>query len=139
VNFDEKNYYFVSMSKNIFELEYEIKASAKMVFPYLSSASGLATWFAEDVNIMPNGLFDFIWDDESHLGKVSIKKANKTVVIDLEEGDEENKIIFDLDINEFTQSLFIKVTDGSDMADSFEESEEIWNALFEELREQFGG
>ena len=125
------------MSVNIFELEYEIKASAKMVFPFLSSASGLATWFADDVNIKPNGMFDFIWDDESHLGSLTVKKANKTVVIDLEEG--ENKIIFDLDINEFTQSLFIKVTDGSDMADSIEECEEIWDTLFEELREQFGG
>ena len=133
----KKNHYFGVMSVNIFELEYEIKASAKMVFPFLSSASGLATWFADDVNIKPNGMFDFIWDDESHLGSLTVKKANKTVVIDLEEG--ENKIIFDLDINEFTQSLFIKVTDGSDMADSIEECEEIWDTLFEELREQFGG
>jgi len=88
---------------------------------------------------MPDGLFDFIWDNESHLGKVTIKKANKTVAIDLKEEDQEKKIIFDLDINEFTQSLFIKVTDGSDMADTFEESEEIWDTLFEELRDQFGG
>lgn len=127
------------MSTNIFELEYEIKASAKMVFPFLSSASGLASWFADDVNIKPNGLFDFIWDGENHLGRVNIKKANKTVVIELEDGDEDNAITFDLEVNEFTQSLFLKVVDGSDMADSDEECADIWDGLIDELKDQFGG
>lgn len=122
---------------NVFELEYEVKASAKVVFPYLSTASDLALWFADDVIIRPNGQFDFIWDGENHLGSVQIKKQNKEVLIELE-GDE-NYITFQLDTNEFTQSLFLKITDASDMADSEEECADIWDGLVDGLKDQFGG
>ena len=39
------------MSKQKFVGEYPINASRKMLFPYLSTASGLCEWFADDVNI----------------------------------------------------------------------------------------
>ena len=126
------------MSANIFELEYEVRASAKMVFPYLSTASGLASWFADDVIIKPRGEFDFLWDGEHHIGHVNIKKQNKEVRIDLE-GDDETYVNFELDTNEFTQSLFLKIIDASDMADSDEECAEIWDGLVEEMKDQFGG
>ena len=84
-------------------------------------------------------MFDFIWDGENHLGKVNVKKVNKSVVIELEGGDDDNTIMFDLEVNEFTQSLFLKVVDGSDMADSDEECADIWDGLIDELKDQFGG
>jgi len=40
------------MGKNKFITEFEINASQKILFPYLSTASGLAQWFADDVNTM---------------------------------------------------------------------------------------
>ena len=39
------------MSKQKFVGEYPINASRKMLFPYMSTASGLSLWFADDVNI----------------------------------------------------------------------------------------
>lgn len=125
------------MSVNIFELEYEVRASSKMVFPYLSTASGLASWFADDVIIKPKGEFDFLWDGEHHIGHVTIKKQNKEVLIDLE--GEGNYVSIELETNEFTQSLFLKIVDASDMADSDEECAEIWDGLVDELKDQFGG
>ena len=39
------------MPKQKFIGEYQINASRKMLFPYLSTATGLCQWFADDVNI----------------------------------------------------------------------------------------
>ena len=39
------------MAKQKFVGEYPINASRKMLFPYLSTATGLCQWFADDVNI----------------------------------------------------------------------------------------
>ena len=39
------------MAKQKFVGEFEINASKAMLFPYLSTASGLSQWFADDVNI----------------------------------------------------------------------------------------
>ncbi|MFK7900091.1 MAG: START-like domain-containing protein [Cyclobacteriaceae bacterium] len=126
------------MSDTVFELEYEIKASIKMIFPYISSASGLANWFCDDVVIKPNGKHDFIWDNESHIGDINIKKMNKSVSIVYDEGDN-NYVNLELTENEFTQSIFIKVEDASDMADTHEDCDDIWVALIDDLKENFGG
>lgn len=47
------------MSKKSFQAEFEINASKKMLFPYLNSASGLSQWFADDVTINEDKIFNF--------------------------------------------------------------------------------
>ncbi|MGB0194868.1 MAG: START-like domain-containing protein, partial [Schleiferiaceae bacterium] len=37
------------MEKVKFELEFPLRASPKMLFPFLSSPSGLSEWFCDDV------------------------------------------------------------------------------------------
>ena len=57
------------MSKQKFMGEYSINASRKMLFPYLSTASGLSLWFADDVNINNiNKTLIFIVDGEGFWG-----------------------------------------------------------------------
>ena len=51
------------MPKQKFVGEYQIKASRKMLFPYLSTATGLCQWFADDVNI--NYLWESLPDKDS--------------------------------------------------------------------------
>jgi molecular chaperone HtpG len=40
------------MAATHFEFEYEIKASPKVIYPYLSTASGLQQWFADKVTVI---------------------------------------------------------------------------------------
>ena len=67
------------MEKIKFVAEYELRASPKMLFPYISTASGLSQWFASKVNTMPEQRFDFQWDNESHIARQVSMRQNKGV------------------------------------------------------------
>jgi uncharacterized protein YndB with AHSA1/START domain len=131
--------------KHRYIAEYEINASVKMLFPYLSTPQGLAEWFAETVNIVQHGadkLYDIIWDGESHLAKITAIRTNahvKYVFIDEAETDDHNLsfIEFKLVHSDMTDTSFLKIIDFSDM-DSDTDLGELWGGLVEQLRNNVG-
>ncbi|MEP2025821.1 MAG: START-like domain-containing protein [Reichenbachiella sp.] len=127
------------MSKFKFVGEFEVRASKKMLYPYLSTASGLAQWFADDVNIDEDKIFTVIWDGEENKAKMTSHRTNSQVKFEfISEDDDPNYVEFKIDMNELTQSVFIRVTDYSDMDDE-QELEELWESLMTNLREIVGG
>lgn len=133
------------MGKAKFIYEFEINASRKMLFPYFSTASGLSQWFADDVNLNEDKVFNFVYDDTDHKAKLSVHRLNSMVRFDFikENGQEDNAdepdfIEFKLEANELTQTTFIKVTELADY-DSPEEHEEVWGNLMNNLKEIVGG
>ena len=129
------------MNKFKYTAEFEMRASPKMLFPYLNSASGLAEWFADDVNIDDRKFFHFIWDGVNHSAKLSSQRSNKYVKFDFvpADGEEDNAFIeFKVDQSEMTQSTFLKVVDYSEMDDE-RDLVELWQNLVEKLREIVGG
>lgn len=127
------------MSKFKFVGEYEVRASKKMLYPYLSTASGLAQWFADDVNINEDKVFTVIWDGEENKARMVSHRTNSQVKFEFISDDEEPSYVeFKIDMNELTQSVFIRVTDYSDMDDE-KELEELWESLMTNLREIVGG
>jgi len=128
------------MSKFQFVGEYEFKASRKMLFNYLSTASGLAQWFADDVNINEDKTFTIIWDGEENLARMVSHRLNSQVRFDfISEGDDDpNYVEFRIDVNELTEAVFIRVTDYSEMDDELELTD-LWDHLMADLREIVGG
>jgi uncharacterized protein YndB with AHSA1/START domain len=131
------------MGKFKFVTEFEVKASQKMLFPYISSASGLSQWFADDVNINEDKVFIFLWDGEEHRAKKVSQKLNLSVKFEFlpeEEEDEEdpNYIELKLNVNELTQSVYLQITDYSDFDDQ-EEQQELWENQVYLLKEMIGG
>ena len=129
------------MGKAKFVGEYEINASQKMLFPYLSTASGLAEWFADDVNINEDKVYSFFWDGEEHRAKKVSQKVNHHVrfefVSDYED-DDPAYIELKLEVNELTQSVFISITDYSELDDP-EEQYDLWENIVNNLKEIIGG
>ena len=64
------------MSTNQFVADYQLNASKKIVYAYLSSASGLQEWFADKVRIDEDKNYIFNFDQEDHYAKQTIVKAN---------------------------------------------------------------
>src|ERR1043165_3309349 len=62
--------------KKLFTADYEVHASIKMLYPYIQTASGLAEWFAENVNISPEKVFTFVWDNEEHKAIMAAHRTN---------------------------------------------------------------
>lgn len=138
------------MSKYKFQTEFEINASKKMLYPYLNSASGLSQWFAEDVTINEDKVFNFKWDGEDHKAKIAAQRTNHFIKFEFisengnsshENGEEEEDpsyVELKLDMNELTQSVFLTVIDYSD-SDDFEELQDVWESLVHNLKEIVGG
>jgi uncharacterized protein YndB with AHSA1/START domain len=131
------------MGKTKFVGEFEINASQRMLFPYLSTASGLAQWFADDVNINEDKVYSFEWDGEEFKAIKSSQRTNHHVrfeFIPLTEEDEDDKsyIELKLEVNELTQSVFIRITDYSDL-DDLEEQHDVWGNTVLSLKQILGG
>jgi uncharacterized protein YndB with AHSA1/START domain len=131
------------MVKNKFTADYQINASKKIVFQYLSTASGLEEWFADQVRINEDKHFIFNFDDEDHYARLVAIRTNSHVKFefyDPKRTDEtdNSSVEFKLDENELTQTLFLKVMDYSDVYDE-EELTAIWEGMVNKLKEIIGG
>jgi uncharacterized protein YndB with AHSA1/START domain len=128
------------MEKFKFITEYELRASPKVLFPYISTASGLSQWFAAKVNVLPDQVYDFYWDGESHPARQVSLRQNKSVRFEFLNGTERsdnNYIDFRVDVSELTQSTFLRVTDYSSNTD-IDELKSLWNGLMDKLKEIVG-
>jgi len=131
------------MEKFKFSAEYEMKASPRMLFSYVTTPAGLAQWFADDVSLDGGKVFNFTWDNRPHYAKITAQRLNRYVKFEFlndnqEETENPNFIEFKLDQNELTQSSFLKVTDYSE-TDDLEDLQELWTNLIASLRETVGG
>lgn len=135
------------MSKSNFQAEFEINASKKMLFPYLNSASGLSQWFADDVTINEDKVFNFKWDGDSHKAKIVAQRTNNFVRFEFlsdednildELAEEPSFVELKLDMNELTQSVFLTVIDNTAIEDE-EELQDLWESLVNNLKEIVGG
>ncbi|MHA7128661.1 START-like domain-containing protein [Algoriphagus namhaensis] len=131
------------MVKNKFIADYQINASRKMIFSYLSTASGLEDWFADEVKIDEDKNFIFHFDNEEHHARVASIRLNSHVKYDFFDPADPDKadhsyVEFKLEENELTQTMFLKVIDYTDDYDE-EESQAIWDGLIGKLKETIGG
>ena len=130
------------MAKQKFVGEYPINASRKMLFPYLSTATGLCQWFADDVNINNiDKTLIFLVDGDERIAKIDSIKNNRYVKFRFLNDDEKPKdndtLEFRLEINELTQSVFVRVEEYTE-TDDLEESYQIWDNLLSQLKEIIG-
>ncbi|MCC9167427.1 ATPase [Pontibacter sp. XAAS-A31] len=130
-------------TKTKFVREFPINASAKLLYPYLSSASGLAQWFCDDVKIDEDKVYNFIWDGRSHFAEMTSIRTNRSVrfnFLDDNKSHVSDPAYIDLSIesSELTQELFLRIVDYTEEEDH-EELEELWDNLVQNLREKVGG
>ena len=130
------------MPKQKFVGEYQINASRKMLFPYLSTATGLSQWFADDVNINNiDKTLIFILDGEERIAVIDSIKNNRYVKFrflnENEKPKENDTLEFRLEINELTQSVFVRVEEFTE-TDDLDESYQIWDNLLSQLKEIIG-
>lgn len=131
------------MVKNKFVSDYQINASKKIVFHYISSASGLEEWFADEVKIDEDKNYIFNFDNEDHYAKLASLRINTHVKFEFFDPKnpieaDHSFIEFKLEENDLTQTLFLKVIDYSDSYDE-DESVSIWEGLIGRLKEIIGG
>ncbi len=122
-----------------FELEIPVKASPHMLFPYLSTPSGLSEWFSDDVNSRGEK-FTFIWDGEERSAMRLSKKTDKFIRFQWEDDvEEENNYFFEfkIQVDELTNDASLIITDFSD-EEEIEEDKLLWESQVNELLHTIG-
>jgi hypothetical protein len=129
--------------KKLFTADYEMHASARLLFPYIHSASELSEWFAANVNISPEKIFTFQWENENKRARLKAFKPNhytRFEFIPENPEDEKDPAYFELrlETDELTQLTYLKVSDYSDFDDQ-EELQDLWDGLVDNLKTVVGG
>jgi uncharacterized protein YndB with AHSA1/START domain len=133
---DQTNTGFIMRVK--FELEYTLNSSPKVLFSRLSTAEGLAEWFADDVQVRGDN-YTFIWDGTEHIARLSQVKDNKHVRFEwLEDGqDQERYFEFKLHVDELTGDVALLITDFADENEK-DDAINLWDSQITELRQVLG-
>ena len=129
------------MPKYKFSTEFEFNASEKMIYPYLTTPSGLSEWFVDKVTINEDKNFLFHWQNEDLVAKLVVNKPYDHVKFEFitksETDSKPNYIEFKLNFDEMTTRVYLKVIDFSEMDDEIE-LQEMWDNFMKSLREKIG-
>tara|TARA_B100001093_G_scaffold320835_1_gene306160 strand:- start:8572 stop:8973 length:402 start_codon:yes stop_codon:yes gene_type:complete len=124
-------------SKNIFQIEFPIRSSLRILFNQISTPSGLSEWFADNVNL--NGKnYTFFWDGDEQEAELLSKKNNQ--LIKFRWTDEPKDTFFELKIviDDITQDISLIITDFAENEEDEEEAKLLWNKQIEKLRQSIG-
>ena len=118
-----------------FQLEYEIKSSPRILFAFLNEPNALAQWFADEVTFR-EGLYEFVWDDETRLAKLISSKDNKLVKFKWMDDD---PYYFEMEIiqDELTNDVALSITDFIG-EEGLQDRKMIWNNQIEYLQSAIG-
>jgi uncharacterized protein YndB with AHSA1/START domain len=126
----------VMSKKQKYQLEFEIRSSPKMLYSYLSTASGLEEWFADHVSIRDN-VFIFKWEGSEAKAKIVGKKDNSFVRFKWLETDDDIFFQFDIVQDDLTSDVALIVTDFSAPED-LEENKLLWETQVHKLMHLIG-
>ncbi len=121
-----------------YTLEFEIKSSPKILYNYLSNASGLEEWFADKVTIR-EGDFIFHWDGTEQRAKIANKKDNQIIRFNWVTEDKKEETYFQFEIvqDELTSDVALVVTDFAE-EDEKEANSLLWNSQVHNLMHIIG-
>lgn len=107
-----------------------------MLYNRVSTASGLAEWFADDVVVKGNK-FTFIWGSSSQTAEMMILKDNQ--IVRFEWKDEEGNPYFEFKIirHELTGDVALHISDVV-FEDESDETRALWDRQISNLRRSIG-
>jgi uncharacterized protein YndB with AHSA1/START domain len=120
-----------------YTLEYIFVASPKLVYNYISTAQGLADWFADNVTIRDN-VYIFHWEDSEQKALMSSKKENEYVRFKWIEEDISNYFEMRIDTNSVSNEVTLIITDFA-FENEKEEAVMVWNGAIKKLLRTIGG
>ncbi|MFW5879879.1 MAG: START-like domain-containing protein [bacterium] len=126
----------ISRMKKEYVIEYDIKASPKILFDRLSTTWGLSEWFADDVN-QSNDLFVFVWDGIEQKARVVDQKDQRCIRFQWLDEDEPIFFEFKIKVDELTRDITLQITDYAEEGE-VDDAIELWNAQIETLKHTVG-
>jgi hypothetical protein len=125
--------------KRKIEQEYLLKTSVKVFENLIFTPSGLAEWFADDVNVKDD-IYNFHWDGSDEKARLISKKMGHHMrwqwLADEEEGlDTYFEMVFTVD--QLTKAVVFSIVDFADEED-YDEISMLWESAVHELKRVLG-
>ena len=121
-----------------YSIELPINSSVNILYKRLSTPSGLAEWFADNVNLK-NNIYTFYWDDSEQSAKILKQKANKLIQFKwTDDKEKESYFEFQIQIDEMTSDVSLIITDFAEDLEEKEEQILLWEQQFENLKRAIG-
>jgi uncharacterized protein YndB with AHSA1/START domain len=121
-----------------YSIELPINSSVNVLYKRLSTPSGLAEWFADNVNLKDN-IYTFYWDDSEQSAKILKKKVNKFIQFKwTDDKEKESYFEFQIQIDEMTSDVSLIITDFAEDLEEQEEHTLLWKQQFENLKRASG-
>jgi len=121
-----------------YSIEIPINSSVNVLYKRLSTPSGLAEWFADNVNLK-NNVFTFFWDDSDQSAKILKKKSNKFVQFKwLDDEEKESFFEFKIQVDEMTSDVSLIITDFAEDEEDQEEQTMLWEQQIQNLKMAIG-
>ena len=117
------------------QLEYVLNCSPKVLFNWLSSASGLNEWFADDVKVKGKK-YTFIWEGSERTAEMTLHKENKLVRFSWLD-EEESYFEFRINQDELTGDVSLIIIDFAEDND-YEETKGLWSTQIADLKHMLG-
>ncbi|MBL0342122.1 MAG: hypothetical protein IPP71_15105 [Bacteroidetes bacterium] len=110
--------------------------SPRILFNYLSTPSGLAEWFAEDVTVNEN-IYTFKWTGTESVAKIVHKRDTQLVQFKWMDDEEGSYFEFEILTDDLTSDVALLITDFSVPEDK-EETVRLWETQIHNLRQIIG-
>ena len=121
-----------------YSLEFPINSSVTILYKRLSTASGLAEWFADDV-IVKDKIFTFFWEGSEQEAKLLKLKTDHFVRFKWEDDDTKKDYFeFLIQIDEMTSDVSLIITDFAEDMQDQEEQTSLWSKQISLLKMAIG-
>lgn len=128
------------MAKKIpFTVERTYKSSPTILYNFLTTPSGLVQWFADYVDLDPNGeVFTFEWNGEEQIAEVLAYEEDEFIKLRWED-EEDDKAYFEykIKVTDITKETILTVTDFAEKAD-IDSAKELWRSQLNDLAKALG-
>lgn len=120
-----------------YSLDFVIKSSPAILFNFLSTPSGLAQWFADNVD-RNEDTYSFFWDGYEETAELLEMTENESIKFQMEDADDDEFLEFKIQKSEVTRDTILIITD---FADDFEveDQKKLWTAQVDALVSRVGG
>lgn len=119
-----------------FTLEYMIRSTPLALYNFLTTATGLSQWFAEDVDNEEN-TFYFTWGKQTDIAEMISTEDDDFIRYRWDYQDEDEYFEFRIEKGDITDDTVLFITDIVDEAD-VESQKQLWDAQIKSLSKRIG-
>ncbi|MCS6991023.1 MAG: SRPBCC domain-containing protein [Chitinophagales bacterium] len=126
----------MSSGNRKFTREYVIKSSPAILWEMLSTPSGLAEWFANEVDQRGKEFF-FTWESEKQSARVIAQEEEHFIRFQWSNAPPDEYFEFRIDITDITNDTVLIITDFANPSEQHD-AEMLWDQQVHQLKKRLG-